>query len=112
MKKLKFFIVPLIVLLQACTQTPQTSTLMAQSKQAYAHKDYQTAFQNAYAAAERNDADAEYALGYLYYNGLGVKRDQSAALHWFKKAAQQGQASAIKALKTLDNIAENQAYNL
>lgn len=49
------------------------------------------------AAAERGDPDAQYALGYMYFYGIGTVRDPKAAQLWIHRAASQGQPLAIKA---------------
>ena len=104
MSRMKFFLILLVVMTQACTESSQARALTAKGKQAYEQKNYQAAFQDAYAAATKGNPDAEYALGYLYYNGLGIKRDQSKALHWFKKAAKLNQSSAINALQIKNKL--------
>lgn len=48
-------------------------------------------------AAERGDPDAQYALGYMYYYGVGTVRDTQAAKLWISRAAAQGQPLAIRA---------------
>ena len=45
-------------------------------------------------AAERGDANAQYALGYMYANGKGVTKDEVEAVNWYRKAAEQGDANA------------------
>jgi len=45
-------------------------------------------------AAERGDADAQFALGFIYAKGLGVPQDYAEAIKWTRKAADQGQALA------------------
>jgi TPR repeat protein len=40
--------------------------------------------------AGQGNAKAQYTLGSLYYNGLGVTQDYSKAVVWFRMAAQQG----------------------
>jgi len=52
-------------------------------------------------AAQTNEPDAEYALGYMYYNGIGTVKDTDTATVWIERAAQQGQPLAISALKTM-----------
>lgn len=49
------------------------------------------------AAAERGDPDAQYALGYMYYYGIGTTRDSRAAQVWIHRSASQGQPLAVKA---------------
>lgn len=51
--------------------------------------------------AEQGYADAQYALGYLYYNGLGVPRNDTLSIQWLKEAAAKGNEEAIEALRRL-----------
>lgn len=44
--------------------------------------------------AQNGDAEAQYNLGLMYYNGYGVRQDKSEAVNWYRKAAEQGHASA------------------
>ena len=44
--------------------------------------------------AEKGNAVAQYNLGFAYWNGEGVKKDQGEAVDWFRKAAWQGYADA------------------
>jgi DamX protein len=48
-------------------------------------------------AAQANDPDAQYALGYMYYYGIGVVEDREAARLWIRRAAAAGQPLALKA---------------
>ena len=43
-------------------------------------------------------APAQYDLGYHYYQGLGIERDYYQAAHWYRKAAEQGNKNAQRAL--------------
>ena len=45
-------------------------------------------------AAEKGDAQAQFNLGVMYYQGKGVKQNFKEALKWFQKAAEQGLAEA------------------
>ena len=45
-------------------------------------------------AAERDNAEAQYALGRCYENGAGVPKDPAQAVVWYRKAAEQGFATA------------------
>lgn len=49
-------------------------------------------------AATSGDPDAQYALGYLYYYGIGLAQNDQAALIWIRKAAAQDQPLAKQAL--------------
>ena len=50
------------------------------------------------AAAQEGDPDAQYALGYMYYYGIGTVRDTNTATLWIRRSASQGQPIAKKAL--------------
>ena len=48
-------------------------------------------------SASRGDPDAQYALGYMYFYGVGTVRDTEAATLWIDRAAAQGQPLAKRA---------------
>jgi len=50
------------------------------------------------ARAERGDADAQFDLGRMYYEGRGVVKDDAQAVAWYRKAAAQGLADAQNSL--------------
>lgn len=58
-------------------------------------------------AAQHNDPDAEYALGYVYYYGANDSVDASSSMAtaklWMRRAATQGQPQAIQALQLLQD---------
>ena len=47
-----------------------------------------------YEKAQGGDAQAQYALGVIYYMGDGVKKDSVKAAQYFLKAAEQGDERA------------------
>jgi TPR repeat protein len=47
-------------------------------------------FNETKAKAEEGNVDAELSLGWIYANGLGVKRDRAEAVKWYRLAAEQG----------------------
>lgn len=51
-------------------------------------------------AAAQGDAYAEYSVGYMYYFGLGVARNEAEADKWFTKASEDGSPEADDALLT------------
>jgi hypothetical protein len=61
---------------------------------AYASGDIATAFQLWRPLAEHGDADAQFALASLYYDGIGVPADHMESSYWFLLAAKQGHAGA------------------
>jgi TPR repeat protein len=52
--------------------------------------DVATAFQLWKPLAEHGDADSQFALGSLYYDGIGVAVDRTESSYWFQLAAEQG----------------------
>jgi len=46
------------------------------------------------AAEQGHDAEAQFSLGAMYEEGLGVNQDFARAAYWYLKAADQGHASA------------------
>jgi TPR repeat protein len=69
--------------------------------EAFKHKDYQRAYREWKAAADAGQAEAEFDLGVLYAQGLGVRRDLTVAAAWYRKSAEQGNAQAEYALGQL-----------
>jgi len=44
--------------------------------------------------AEAGDAEAQFDLGFMYYEGEGVPEDHAEAVRWYRLAADQGLAEA------------------
>jgi len=61
---------------------------------AYRLGDYKQAIKYYLKAAKQGDAEAQLALGLVYFIGDGVPQDYKTAFYWFRKAAKQGDASA------------------
>ncbi len=68
---------------------------------------YQCSFIRVEQAARTGDPDAQYALGYLYYYGIGTTQDRQTGLVWIRKAAAQGQTVAQDALKALSGTSSS-----
>lgn len=52
-------------------------------------------------AAESGHAQAQFNLGICYYNGEGVLENESEAVKWLKKSAEQGDEQAIEILREI-----------
>ena len=76
----------------AWADTPEQQ--FQQGLEATKRGDYQTAFKLWLPLAEQGDASAQFNLGVMYHNGLGVKQDDVEAVKWYRKAAEQGYADA------------------
>ncbi len=53
------------------------------------------------AAAEQGDPSAQYNLGVMYLEGLGVKQDSVEAYAWIRTAAAQGKRGTLEIRQTL-----------
>ncbi|MFT4060396.1 MAG: SEL1-like repeat protein [Legionella sp.] len=65
-------------------------------------EEYRTAFVRLKPLAKKGQADAQYAVGYMYYYGKGVVEDRKKAWFWITAAANAGQPDALVAAKMLD----------
>ncbi len=89
----------LAVLLVGCSSTAaHNQQALEQGQNSFSQGHYTTAFRQLLPAAKASDADAQYAVGYMYYYGEGVTQNRTQAMNWFRKSAQQNNAKAIKAL--------------
>jgi uncharacterized protein len=68
---------------------------------AFKNKDYQLAYREWKESADAGQAEAQFDLGVLYAQGIGVSRDLTEASRWYQKAADQGNAAAQFALGQL-----------
>lgn len=64
-------------------------------------QDYRHAFIRLKPEAEKGQADAQYAVGYMYYYGQGVIENRKKACMWISRAAKAGQPEAVIALKKI-----------
>ena len=64
-------------------------------------QDYVAAFRLCRPLAERGDAKAQSALGFMYTNGEGVPQDFREAAKWYRKAAEHGYAWAQRNLASM-----------
>lgn len=86
----RFVAVAALHLSQACAGSP----MFDQGLAAYLTGDIATAYQLWRPLAEHGDADAQFAFGSLYYDGIGVPVDHAESNYWFHLAAKQGHAGA------------------
>ena len=61
---------------------------------AYQKGDYAIALKLMRPLAEAGDANAEYNMGAMYMNSLGVQQDHKEAAKWFKMAVDKGNVFA------------------
>lgn len=89
-----------VLLLPACTSQNQQQQML-NGQQAFQQQNYTQAFKTLKPLADKGNADAQYAVGYMYYYGKGVPKDVAQAMSWMSKAAQQGQPLAKQALAAI-----------
>jgi uncharacterized protein len=65
--------------------------------------DFATALREFKSLADRGDALAQYYMGDLYLNGLGVSQDTKVATKWFTLSAEQGNADAQNNLAAISS---------
>ena len=92
MKFTSIMMLAMAVAVSSCNQPPPAQILEGQ--RAALRGDGQTAYRLLRPLADQGEAEAQFALGLLYYRGLGVTRDPAAAVSWYRKAADQGYAKA------------------
>lgn len=71
-----------------------TGTALERGNQAYQQGDFATAASLWRPLAKAGDRDAQFALGTLYQQGLGVAQDDLESTRWFQRAAKQGSVPA------------------
>lgn len=82
------------------TATPPVTLEMARAN--YETGDYDSALRQLTILAISGDHEAQYALGYMYYRGLGTTQNIDIARGWFREAAQAGFEQAQQALNVID----------
>ena len=83
--------------LDKLTQSAPSSSSAQATNQPTVWKD----FEQTRTAADKGDAEAQYALGKMYRSGEGVTKDAQQAVMWIRKAAEQGNADAQIALSAM-----------
>lgn len=86
----------------ACSISPATQSELAQGKRLFNEGYYKRAMTQLLPLAANGNAEAEYAVGYLYYYGYGTTQDIDTGNFWIKRAADQHFQPAIDALKLMN----------
>ena len=90
------------LLLGACAH----NEYLHQGEQNFQAKNYSAAMEDLLPLAARDNADAQYAVGWMYFYGRGVAQDQAVGKNWIDKAAAQGNIPAIQAQTAIQRQAE------
>ena len=94
----KWLMIASFGLLQACG-THQYN--LEHGIESFRVQDYRQAFIRLLPEAKAGQADAQYAVGYMYYYGQGVVENRKKAWYWIERAANAGQSDAVSALSIL-----------
>ncbi|MCU7918166.1 MAG: SEL1-like repeat protein [Candidatus Thiodiazotropha sp. (ex Dulcina madagascariensis)] len=101
---LLFSLLPGLIALGGCSTTQESATpdetaaTLQEAHRAYNAKQYKKVFQLLFPLAAAGNDKAQYTLGYLFHNGLGVEKNDRQAMHWLQRAAAQGNKKALQAL--------------
>lgn len=86
--------------LGACATS--TDDYLATAQNSFVKQNYGVTFNTLVAAAHSDNPRAQYALGYLYYYGMGTQANTLTAIKWISAAANEGLPAAKKALATIN----------
>jgi septal ring-binding cell division protein DamX len=93
-------LIMLFLMLQACASTRIAEQLQS-GKISFEGGNFKSAFHKLLPLASEGNAQAQYAVGYMYYYGYGTAQDEESGIFWMKKAAGQHDQTAIEALKII-----------
>lgn len=80
---------------------PAVAETLKQAIDAFDFQEYDNARQWLVPWAQRGEPDAQYRLGIMYEEGLGLQADAKKAEKWYRRAADAGHAGARKRLAKL-----------
>ncbi|KTD16298.1 sel1 repeat family protein [Legionella jordanis] len=97
----------LIIILSLAQFACANRSNLVEGIRSFRAEDYRKAFVRLKPEAIKGQADAQYAVGYMYYYGQGVVESRKKAWYWINKAAQAGQSEAVAAIAILKQQPEN-----
>ena|SRR3990167_4512334 len=87
----------------ACaTTSPRVSSELAYGKRLFEQGYYRRAMHDLLPLACDGNAEAQYAVGYMYYYGLGVAQDTDVGTFWIERSASKGYRPAKQALYMIE----------
>lgn len=106
--KMRCFLLLLFFTFSGCAMSPATQSELAQGKRLFNGGYYKRAMTQLLPLAADGNAEAQYAVGYMYYYGYGSTQDVDSGYFWIKRSADQKFQPAVDALKLIDAPKENQ----
>lgn len=99
--------IALTALMTGCQHPPASNNTQSSYKPACSGNPYLMKYgcsiSKIQQAAENGSADAQYALGYMYYYGIDTVKDRETAELWIQRSAAQGQPLAKKAWSLINS---------
>lgn len=102
-----------LMLMAGCSHSTQSALApnpnMAAKKQSLVVKTENITVSKLKLLSSHGDPDAQYALGYRHFYGIGVARDTARSVQLFQSAASKGQTQAKEALRRIGHAHANLA---
>ncbi len=86
----------------ATANSPRVSSELAYGKKLFEEGYYKRAMHDLLPLACDGNAEAQYAVGYMYYYGNGVTQDTDVGTIWIQRSARQGYKPAQDALNMIN----------
>lgn len=87
---------------QSKVMSPATMSELALGKSMFQDGYYKRALKQLLPLAAEGNMEAQYAVGYMYYYGLGTTQDTDSGYFWIKRSADQKFQPAMNALVIVD----------
>ena len=110
MKYIRYLLILMCLTLTSCASIYQSHQLH-QGRSNFQHGNFKAAFNQLLPSAYHGNAEAQYAVGYMYFYGYGVPMDRASGKYWITKSARQDYLPAINALELIRQ-SEMQAHPL
>src|SRR5690349_13562302 len=83
-----FIIVVMLLFNIGCMKEINKSLTLDEAKRNYYEGNHPRAFRLTEALATQGDIKAKYALGYMYFYGIGAPQNKALGAAWMKQAAE------------------------
>lgn len=103
MSYLRYLLISLALICTGCATTEDEreesdTEQLEVAREQFLRKDYEGAAITLLPIARDGNAEAQYSLGYLYYYGMGIPRNQDYGWQLIQASATQGNDRAVAAL--------------
>ncbi|WP_147820093.1 SEL1-like repeat protein [Salidesulfovibrio onnuriiensis] len=91
----RVLILVLLLLVVGCKQQVKGDADYIQAHKYFEQGEFEKSFELMLKCAEDGNIEAQFGVGHLYLNGLGVEQNIEHALKWYKSAADRGHLSSM-----------------